>query len=159
MLLQERKVLVRNFIKAKYQCCLFVDNKAQCGFVLSSTIFTFAFQRFVKGNAFLHHSFANRSAKSKRVILEDGRYLKCLSLIITFAQSRNASFPCFIASTKKTFNARISSLFVRSSVFSCQKAIAEKQRLNWIREVLAGKTCNISIQLKSWSRLQQDQNQ
>ena len=76
MLLQEQKVLVRNFIKAKYEYDLFVKNNAQYGFVLSSTIFIFAFQRFVKENTFLHHSFANRSAKSKRVLLEDEGYLK-----------------------------------------------------------------------------------
>ena len=77
-LLQEQKVLVRNFIKVKYQYCLFVDNKAQYEFVLSSTNFFFAFQSFVKGNTFLHHSFANGSVKSKQVILEDDRYLKCV---------------------------------------------------------------------------------
>ena len=100
VLLQEQKVLVRNFIKAKYQYCIFVNNNAQYGFVLSSVIFIFAFQSFGKEHIFLHHSFANRSAKSKRVTLEHDAYLKYLSLITTFAQARNASIPCFIASTK-----------------------------------------------------------
>ena len=52
-LLQEQKVLVRNFITANYQYRLFVDHNAQYGFVLSLTIFTFAFQSFVKENTFL----------------------------------------------------------------------------------------------------------
>ena len=46
---------------------------------------------------------------------------------------------------KKKFQARTSSFFVCNSIFSCQKAIAEKQILNWIWLVLSGKTSNMSI--------------